>query len=288
MKLDSILFPTDFSECADHALDQAIRLAAAHDASLHVFHGLVLHEEDPGRVNASLSRYLEHAEAEAGKLLFGHRERCRAEGIPVTCSVRRALTAHDAIAAEIDERRPDLVVMGTHGRHGLRRLALGSVARKTVAHARGDVLTVRKDAELAPAVIDRVVAAVDFSEHSRRALDRAHEVVSQSGDVTAVHVVSVPIHPSFYAAGVSNVFDVDRELRGRVEEELRRWSGGEAGVLRVHEGDPVARILEAARLARAQLIVVGSRGLGVLDRVLLGSVAERVVDGAPVPVWVVT
>jgi nucleotide-binding universal stress UspA family protein len=105
--------------------------------------------------------------------------------------------------------------------------------------------------------------------------------------LTLVHVVASPIHPSFYAGGITDLFETDPELPSRIKTGLEEWLGDRPGQIVVTEGDAADEILRTAKKTGAELIVMGRKGLSEADHVLLGSVAERMVRASTVPVLTV-
>ncbi|MGH9334440.1 MAG: universal stress protein, partial [Vicinamibacteria bacterium] len=134
--------------------------------------------------------------------------------------------------------------------------------------------------------LDPILVPVDFTEHSTKAVEAAKRFLAPSGKLILQHVVSTPVHPSFYAEGVSRLFQVDPELPKRIREKLAELYPGAAEHV-VSEGSVVEDILEMASTKKVQMIAMGTRGLSGLDQVLLGSVTERVIQRAKVPVLAV-
>jgi nucleotide-binding universal stress UspA family protein len=196
-----------------------------------------------------------------------------------------------AIVDELDEAVDpmfDLVVIGTHGRTGLARVLIGSVAEKVVRHAPCSVLAVHPDGESKP--FTHALCPIDFSEGSRQALDAAAELVRPGGaGITLLHVVEAPVAYSGELPDPEMLRDLDRRssdqldawaeaLRGRVSVTVATktrvgWAGAE--ILAALDRDP-----------SIDLVVVGSHGRTGIKRVLLGSVAEKVVRHARCPVLV--
>ena len=116
-------------------------------------------------------------------------------------------------AVEILERSSalpsDLIVMGTHGRHGFDRLVLGSVTEKVIRKARCPVMTVPPGtAEAVPAspLFKRILCAIDFSDASLKALDHAMSLAEEAdAHLTLAHVVEVTPAPQFTVRGVSRI-----------------------------------------------------------------------------------
>ncbi len=285
MKLNRILLPTDLSESADHAMKQAVELAAQRRATIDVFHVITIDKDDPAHLEEKLEDYLDKIEAEVFADLSTRTEAIRSRGVLVEISVGRSFMPHEAILDRAEETRPDMIVMGTHGRSGVKRLFLGSVAANVVRRASCEVMTVRPDAAIAEGEngFARILVPVDFTDYSKKAIGAAKSFLSSEGELVLEHVVSTPVHPSFYAGGITRMFQLDPELPNRIREKLAALYDG-AGELVVSEGDVVHDILDTAEAKRAQLIIMGTRGLSGLDHVLLGSVTERVIQKAPVPV----
>ncbi len=140
-----IVVPTDFSPCADAALELARRLAAANEAELvllHVLSDAALWSE--GLASPShVERVFESVRQKAVAELERRAEDVRRAGVRARISTRHG-AAWREIVDEVTDERADLVVMGTHGRGGLDRTFLGSVADRVVRMAPCPVLTVRE------------------------------------------------------------------------------------------------------------------------------------------------
>jgi nucleotide-binding universal stress UspA family protein len=131
--------------------------------------------------------------------------------------------------------------------------------------------------------IERVLAAVDFSICSLAALEYAEELARQFGaELVLLHATGAPSMP----AEVSHIGPeaAERALT-RAVGRLREHGLRVRGVLR--PGAPADEILRVAEAERAGLIVMGTHGRSGVARVLMGSVAERIVRAAPCPVLTV-
>lgn len=289
MRIQSILAPTDFSETANHAVEQAVELSIRTRARLHLYHVVEPLAEESAGVVAAVRDYLESLEADAQKSLALKVEVLRGNDIDVHFSTARAVSPFEAIGAKVEELQPDLLVMGTHGRTGLERLLLGSVTEKTLRHVRVNVLSLGPTTTLVRSdrVFERILVPVDFSEPSRRAFAAAHELLVPGGEIVAVHVVASPIHPSFYAGGVTRLFQLDPEMPDRIRKSLSEWLEGKTEDLEVREGDVFAELMDVAATRDSQLLVMGTKGLTGLEHLLMGSVTERVVRRAKLPVLTV-
>ena len=168
----------------------------------------------------------------------------------------------------------DLIVLGTHGRSGLGRFLLGSVAEKVMRHAPCSVLVARGDS----LPFHDVLCPIDFSDASRVAMRRAGELAT--GTVTLAHAVELP---SWYSSEPKMVEFLD-DLGRRSTQLLETWSKElePATTARVARrttfGGAAAQVLAIVEdLPKVDLVVVGSHGV---HRALLGSVAERLVRHA--------
>ncbi len=142
--------------------------------------------------------------------------------------------------------------------------------------------------------IKKIVYATDFSSASGRAFTSALTLAkSLNAQLTIVHVMIglIPIVPEQY---------FDAGIYDRIERQTREWSqrrlasaserARKSGVkvsTVLREGDAAPQIVQAAKRARADLIVLGTHGRGAIPRFFLGSVAERVVRTSPCPVMTV-
>lgn len=134
-----------------------------------------------------------------------------------------------------------------------------------------------------------ILCPVDFSDHSRHALDHAMAIAQwYGGTVTALHVV----HPFPYADPVmAGALVLTPEDLDRAQAELTQFVKGEAGTTpvetAVRQGTASATVLELAKELPADLIVMGTHGRSGFDRLMLGSVTERLLRRAPCPVLTV-
>lgn len=133
-----ILVATDFSDAAGHALDYALELAHKHDARLTVLHiyeiPAIAYTDDAFTLD--IMKNLEDAAREQLDRVM----RAVHERLPAAQSILKLGSASDMVASQAERAGADLIVMGTHGRHGLSHIVLGSVAEKTLRHAKVPVL----------------------------------------------------------------------------------------------------------------------------------------------------
>ena len=205
----------------------------------------------------------------------------------------------EAIVAAADDANCDLIVMGTHGREGLGRLVLGSVAERVSRLATQPVMLVRQNSANSkkPPAFERLFVPVDGSDTSDMAIRLAGMLSTQlPASLEIVHVVpDLPI-PLGDPVGAYAAFDY-AGLAKTLEESGREIV---AKALQIADGQRVSSrlipagkqrlataILKAAQESSSDLIVIGTHGRSGFDRLLLGSVAEGVIHHAEVPVLLV-
>lgn len=285
LTIHRILFPTDFSEGAARAFPRAVALADEHDAELHILNVTGLHGETETLLPVSRSTLREWLGAPS-----------REPGLDLgALSIAQNQVEGDAppeeITAYVEEQEIDLVVMGTHGRRGAQRMLLGSVTEEVVRKAPCPVLTVRTDAEETPGgAVRRILVPVDFSDASKMAVRHAKERARPDGaQLDLLHVLEQVVYPSVY--GVDPAHLATQEVLARVEKTLGDIAREDAGYDRVQTSVKVGyaplTILDYVEDNEIDLIVIATHGRTGFDRVLLGSVAERVIRRSPVPVFVV-
>jgi len=302
MTLQHLLVPTDFSVHADAALDHVVLLADRFNATLHLLHVV----NNPGAgwyglgdAEVQIDRLKKKAEAKARDRLDDMATDPAIVDVRTAVAQRLNLDVADAIQEYVAGHPIDFVVMGTHGRQGLERLVLGSVANRLIRRTACPVLTVRdqgEDSEVTPAVeYENILAPIDFSEHSRTALRLCKEVAARY-DATQhlLFVAEKRVLPTFSDTGIPGVgvVEMDPEIVANAEGALEELNGTVGGgevpsAYHVEKGDVAQVIIDFAETNDIDLIVMALRGLTGIDRFVLGSNTERVVRAAPCPVLTV-
>lgn len=263
-RVQRVLCPTDFSEESKSALLYATQVASLFDAEIHLLHATVMH--DSGSLSAFPSyRVFESTVSDRARSALDELLPSAAEHkLRVHRVERRGVAAAEVILDYAAQSAIDMIVMATHGRRGLRRLFLGSVAEEVVRLAPTPVLTVRGRTTLRRGEGGAILAAVDFSAISDDVIDAAVRFARWTDSrVVALHAIAHGADPE--------------RARARLIERV----GGDFPVdCEVAVGDAGEAILDATRRHRPDLLVLGSHHAGWLDRVLIGSVSERVVQRA--------
>lgn len=293
LNIHSVLFPTDFSEGSKRAFPQAAFLADWHDAELHVLNVTGRHRHDYKETKENfpisvdtLSDWLRRPSQSISGTNWPD-----LEALSIVQEQIESATPAEAIVGYADEKDVDLVVMGTHGRRGVDRMLFGSVTEEVVRKAPCPAFTVRQDAEVTPdQAVRRILVPIDFSDASEAAVQHAKEIALTYGaELNLLHVVEQPFYPSSY--GMDSVSFPTGEIVERVEKQLgdlaREEIGYEHVMIEATVGHPASSILDYVDANEIDLVVIATHGRTGLDRVLIGSVAERVLRQSPTPVFVV-
>jgi len=281
LTIEKILCPTDLSDSSLRAIPLATQMAKLHGADLHLFHIYLLHS-----LAAIDSDKPYPGEEEARQALEDSATGIAWSG--VIHSVGRAVHAAPAILEYAEAKDVDLIVMGSHGRRGFRRLLLGSVTEEVVRLAKCPILVVRDDADVSvPTEIDRVLVPIDFSERSHVAAAYGRELASLwNAKLELIHVVEPPV----YSEMSFPVMTRNKEAREFAEDHLARLAEklgpGLPLSVKAVSGNAADVVIDEAARTEKTLVVIPSHGHSGIERLLLGSVTERVLRRAPCPVLV--
>jgi len=287
--LKRILAATDFSRLGNDAVRRAALLAAREDAELLIVHtfprlsaleaAFGFDDKLPTRLRAAAEANID-ALVEAARIATAGRVRAEiAEG-----------SAHRAVADASETFRPDLVVIGAHGKGPLQQFFLGGTAARILAHAACPVLVARRPAE---ADYRRALAAIDLGPRSETVV-RAALVVAARAHVTTVHAYQAP-------------FEAQLRYKRFPEEDILRYAEVASGAARrnmdallavpdlaghdierrIVHGDPNPALPDAIRELDADLIVVGKHGGTRIGEAVMGSVSRFLAYYAPCDVLVV-
>lgn len=278
--ITSILAPTDLSDSSIPALRYARLFAERFSAKLTVMYtdpivypvdlagpanGLYINTtpEHRARLRAEVER---HADA----ILSG-----RPYGIDVTIGL-----PVPSILAAANERNADLIIMGTHLRHGWRRALLGSVSEGVLHGSEFPVLTVAtRDGYVgaAPYAITNILCPVNFTDVARESLHVAARLAEAFGaHLTIVHVLE--------ADEVANARADEEKVRQWVAPELQEVCSFRELVVR---GGAAERVLDCADDVGSDLLVIGAQHTLFRDSTVIGTTTERLIRFASCPVLVV-
>jgi nucleotide-binding universal stress UspA family protein len=297
ISIKRIVFPTDFSSCAENAFRHALFLARHHNAELHIIHVMLIHRNemlDPLHYLPDIDDVYQKLEDNALARLQELIDAENASDLPVQKTILRGLSIEETILQFVTDHPADLIVMGTHGNRGIRRFLLGNVAEKIVRLAPCSVFTVREGGHDEPLhAINRILVPVDFSDYSMHALHAAADIAAAyNARVEILHVIEKSHHPSLYVVGRSTLPLRIDEIKEAVTVEIRALISGIGGSLdgadiSVLEGNPARETVHIADEHQIDLIVIATHGLTGIRHFLLGSVTEKVVRFAGCPVFTV-
>lgn len=296
----SILIPLDGSQFAEHALPAAFALARRSGARLHVVR---VHEPPmlpiaSGESMVALdAEWLAAIQAEEEDYLRVVANRCMQEtGLPVRTDFPQGPSANAIVGAARDSGDA-LIVMTTHGRGGLSRAWLGSVADAVVRRSGVPVLLIRPDVATVDAAaaleLQHILIPVDGSSLSEGIIDIAIELGKLTGATyTLLKVMPafpVPMLPLGVSVGIDSraineMRDTARQYLEDLERRVRQRHGVEVETMLVEHQVPAVAILEHAEARGVDLIALATHGRGGWTRMALGSVADKVMRGAKVPV----
>jgi len=301
VEIRRILCPIDFSEFSRRAFDHAVAIAQWYESTITVLHvsaspSVVVYATGPAPVpTAVLTR------DDRDRLLTSMKQFADAEAgshVPLEFELSEGSAATE-ILARTTSTKPDLIVMGTHGRSGFEHLVLGSVTEKVLRKAACPVLSVpRQIPDLVPApgvLFKRILCGIDFSDCSMRALNYAMSLAQEAdARLTVVHVIETPPEaPADFHQGAFGVpqslaeyiaaSEEERRalLRDAVPDTVRAYCTVET-IMRT--GKPYREILRVASEEQSDLIVIGIHGRGAADLLFFGSTAQHVVRQALCPV----
>ena len=267
-----ILVCTDGSPDSEGAINAALQLAKTTESTLFLLEvlyylaGYELQSPDtltPPVVNLEL---MEAQEAGAKERLAVWKEKAAALGVTLEPRIRISGSAYEGILEEVAEIQPDLIIMGRHGYTGLARLLMGSVTARVIGHSPCNVLVVPQGVTLS---FQRLLIASDGSPYGDAAWREALSLAQRMGSA----LIGVSVAPADgdipFATKVVRTLELEAEKQGISLDTL------------IPMGRPDEAIVKAAEFKEASLIVLGSHGGTGLKRLLMGSVAERVIVHTP-------
>lgn len=241
---------------------------------------------------AAVSEMLDQYQQQANTLL--EEERGRFEGIDGTIeTVLLSGNPADELVNLADERGSDMIVIGARGLTRSQRFLVGSVSQRVARHAPCSVLVTRSVAETRSSKQPlRMLVCHDGSESSRDAVQRLSRFHwGPQVEITLLSVLTLDIYPEMMSYEKPTA--LLQQERQQADAALE-WAAAQlqpTGAI-IHrellEADSIAdEIVAIAESSATDLVVLGHRGLGRIERFFLGSVSENVLRHAPCSVWIV-
>ena len=295
-RIKTILVATDFSDTAASGIEWGGQIARAHGARLILFHAVwpaSLTSPAPEYVPLP-ARFYEDMRTGVARELERSAASVRASGLEVETATSLG-SAAEAVIEHVEKVGADLVIAGTRGLTGWKRLLLGSTATRLVRRSPCPVLSVHPEDTGRHRELRTVLVPTDFSEDAALAADAAVHLLAPDtkARIVLLHAYHVPTE---YVAPLSvpvpllleDVVQVEAAAKVEMAETAARVRArGIAVETRVVEGYPPQVIVDQARELDADLIAMGTHGRSGVKRLIMGSTAERVLPAAPCPVLTV-
>ena len=272
-----ILVCTDGSPESEGAITAALQMAKTTGSTVFLLEvlfylaGYELQSPEalaPPLVNLELMQVQETA---ARERLATWKAEAAKEGVTLEPRIRSGSSAYEGILEEAGEIKPDLIIMGRHGYTGLTRLLMGSVTARVIGHRPCHVLVAPQGVPLS---FERLLIASDGSPYSEAAWNEALTLAKTMGSALIGVAVAASDRDIPTVTGVVRDLEAAAAAQGVTLETM------------IPMGRPEEGIVKAAEFKQASLIIVGSHGRTGLKRLLMGSVAERVIGHAKCPVLV--
>lgn len=267
-RMEKLMVATDGSDYSESAIREAINLAKVCSSSLIAVSVVKTNIE----FDSVLPQFVEKKEEEAIKHLESVKAQAKKEGVDCTTVVTLSEEPYQDIVDHASKNNVDMIIMGTHGKTGMKRLMMGSVTAKVIGHAPCNILVLPLNAKVE---CKNVLIATDGSKYSEAAASEALGIAKRCG--SSLIVISVASSEAEIASAKDNV--------NKVSEAAEKEGVKTTSV--VTKGKPYEAIIETAKQKKADFIVVGSHGRTGLARLLMGSVTERVIGHAEAAVLVV-
>jgi nucleotide-binding universal stress UspA family protein len=280
IKVNKVLFATDFTPASDAAFQCAASVARAFDATLNIVN-VVQPVVYPSDMAAGLPDTLTIAQSLAREKMAALEASSTLRALPHEAIVRDGMVT-STVRAMVEEEGIDLVIVGTHGAHGLEKAILGSTAEEIFRTVTCPVITVGPNVrENYGGKFNSIIFATDLSIESLRAAQYAVSwALETQAHLTLLHVVK-----DRDDSNTEHVLERQRaaliELRSLIPDEAMFWCEPRCEVA---FGDPEREILDAAERYKANLIVMGVRRAPAMASHTLWATASRVVQKAKCPV----
>jgi len=293
VQMKRIVCATDLSDFANKTIPFGVALAREFEARLFVCHivdvpsSAIYGQAYLDRVDIQ-NQALEYAHGRLAQLIDEHAVNWK----PV---IQIGHTS-DEIARVASEEGADLVIAATHGRSGLKRFLLGSVTERLMRTLPCPLLIVRGPDQVADINIEqpfrfkRILVGIDFSTDSALALKHALSLAQEfESELILAHVIEPPVYKELVVPSVEHGEELQNILHERLKTKLanmvpddaRNWCDPQILLL---DGQSADELVHHAVVSDTDLIVLGSRGLSLVETLFVGSTTDRVARQAPCPV----
>lgn len=284
MEFKNILVPLDGSELAERVVPAALYLAEVMESSVTL---LTVVAKRSRAAADLLAKAIQTGQFEANLYLQSVRKRYLPSLVPIETAVITGKPDKDIIEFA-QENEIDLIIMSTHGRSGITRWSFGRTADKVLRRSPCPTVILRSEHDIRPERFKRVLLPLDGSRLAERVLEPALEMVNAMG--VQLFLLQVVEKQSFYGFGHDEAhLNEDIEIAQAYLAELRERAIPPDVVVHSHVavGSAADVIVDSAAEQEIDLIIVSSRGDSGFDRWMFGSVAEKVMKGAPCAILVI-
>lgn len=277
---ERVLFPTDFSECNLKILDYVSELKKVGVREIVLIRVINLNKVTGVAGGIDIEEYIESEQKTAELKLSELVDFLEAEGLKARYV--KPIPAGDPVAEILkaaEKEKVSLILIGSRGKSVLKEILLGSVSEGVVRKAKVPVIVVKFELveeegkyickRIFPKLFEKILYAHDLTKHSDKVLKYVkYAAIKVNGSVTILHV-----------GKKDNIAKLE-QIRQELESE------GIKTKIVVKEGNPPKEILKTAEEENSTIIFMGSRGIGLIRSVLIGSVVDAVVRYSKIPVFV--
>ncbi|MDQ7838134.1 MAG: universal stress protein [Thermodesulfobacteriota bacterium] len=268
---EKILVATDGSRYSEKALDGAVNIARKCGSSLYVLNVVELNPE----FMSLAPEAVEKMERDSRTLLEETKERVSQKGITCETVIHEGEQPYEFIVSEAKRKKADLIVIGTHGRTGLKKLLMGSVAARVIGHAPCPVMVIPLRGSVG---LKNILVATDGSIYAEAAVKEAISIAAACDSKLSAVCVVKGQRPTKYTSEAEKI--VERVVKGAAKSNIQA-----EGIVR--EGEPYEVIADLAREKKVDIIIMGRYGRTGLTKLLMGSVTKRVIGHASCAVLVI-
>ena len=267
-KMDKLIVASDGSKCSESAVREAIELAKRYGSKLFAV--------CTAQVTLGQLEYAAYAVSEfdkaARQACESAKARAEAEGVACEMVIQEGEEPYQHIVGEAENQQADAIIVGRRGRRGIMKLLMGSVTHLVIGHAPCKVLVVPKLGKL---TAQRLLVATDGSEFSVKAVSEAISLAKRTGG----SLIACSIAHHGIDEGMANDYvNKVKDLANAAGVNVETTTG---------QGNACLEIIAAAKEKKVDMIIVGTHGRTGISRLMMGSIAERVVGMADGTVMVV-
>ncbi len=274
---DRLLLATDGSPFSEGAIREAIRLAKRCSSKLAAISVIETNPE----YETIAPQLLEKAEKAARGHLESVKAQAKKEGVDITTSILEGEDSYNFISDEAVKNKISMIIMGRRGKTGLKRLVIGSTTARVIGHAPCNVLVVPRAAQVE---FKNILVATDGSRYAAAAASEAIGIAKKikSKLIVLAVVPSESMQPmDIVHSQMPRDVIAEKELSvaensAKAVKEVAQKEGVAVEAF-IMGGKPADAIVQTAKEKNVDVIMLGSHGKTGIDKLLMGSVAERVI-----------